>query len=158
VSAIGAPGLRDGQRGRRRAGRLPERVVSTGAIGGFPGCGIGARRRSLAREGLSEPVEAVALAGDGDDQSSLLGVWLDLATQFADRHVDAAVERLETPVGEGVQQTVAADDPSWPADEHPQQSQLAPRQRDRLTGIAGEPASLENQDEAGEMQRWGRFR
>jgi hypothetical protein len=60
-----------------------------------------------------------------------------LCLRLADRTMDAGVgqgagysggahsERLETPVGEGVQQSVAADNPSWPGDEHPQYSELA---------------------------------
>jgi hypothetical protein len=43
---------------------------------------------------------------------------LDLSPQPPDHRVDAAVERLETTVGEGGQQSVATDDPTRPGDEH----------------------------------------
>ena len=54
------------------------------------------------RQSLPQPVEAVALAGHGHDQTRLLGIGLYLAPQLANQHVDAAVERLGTAVGEGV--------------------------------------------------------
>ena len=106
------------------------------------------------RRRATQPVEAITLAGHGDDQARLLRIGLDLAAQFPYQHVDAAVERLETPFGEGVQQSVAADHPSGPGDEHPQQSELPARQRDRLAGLAGEHAGLEIEHEAREAQRW----
>jgi len=46
---------------------------------------------------LGQPVEPIALAGDGDDETRLFGIGLNLAAQSADQHVDAAVERLEAP-------------------------------------------------------------
>jgi hypothetical protein len=64
--------------------------------------------------------------------------------------VDAAVERLETAVGEGVEQRVAAENPSWPGDEHPHDSEFAPCERDHLAGLAGERAGVEIEDEARE--------
>ena len=64
-------------------------------------------------------------------------------------HVDAAVEWLETPVGEGVQQSVAADNPSWPGDEHPQYSELASCKRHWFARLAGQQASIEVEDEPG---------
>ena len=60
-------------------------------------------RLLLGRQRLRQPVEAIALAGHGDDQSGRLRIGLDLSPQPPDQHVDAAVERLEAPVGEGVQ-------------------------------------------------------
>jgi hypothetical protein len=90
--------------------------------------GDGEGRLWLGRQRLRQPVEPVALAGYGDDQTRLLRVRLDLAAQPPDQHVHTAVERFEAPLGEGVQQNVAADDLSRPADERPQQSEL-PRVR-----------------------------
>jgi hypothetical protein len=37
-----------------------------------------------------------------------LRAWLDLATQPADQHVDAAIERIEPLPSEGVEQIAAA--------------------------------------------------
>jgi hypothetical protein len=83
------------------------------SVGAFPEHGISDGRRWLRRQGLRQPVKAVALAGDGGDQKRMLRIRLDLAAQLADQHVDAAVEWLETPVGKGVQQCVAGDNPPW---------------------------------------------
>ena len=106
---------------------------------------------------LRQPIEPIALAGDGDDEPRLLGVGLDLAAQPPDQNVDAAVERLEAPVGQGVQQRVPADDPSWPGDEHAQERELAARQRDRLAGFARKRAGVEIEDEAREAHGRRRF-
>jgi hypothetical protein len=93
----------------------------------FLGRGISDGRPLPGRQRLRQPIEAIALTGHGDDQTRLLEIGLDLASELANQHVDAAVERLETAVGEGVQQSVTADNSSWPADERPQQSEFAPR-------------------------------
>ena len=100
----------------------------------------------------AQPVEAIALAGHRDYQSRPFRIDLDLASQLPDQHVDAAVERLEPPVGESVQQSVAADNSSWPRDEHPQKSELAARQRDRLARIAGERTGVEVENQPGKAQ------
>ncbi len=101
----------------------------------------------------AQPVEPVALAGDGDDESRAFRIGLDFSPQFPDQNVDAAVERLETPLGEGVQQSVAADHPSGPGDEHPQQSELSACQRDRLAGLARERAGVKIEYEGSKTQR-----
>ena len=107
-------------------------------------------RLLLGRQRLRQPVEAIALAGHGDDQSGRLRIGLDLFPQPPDKHVDAAVERLEAPVGERVQQSVAADDPPWPGDEHPQESKLAAGERDHLPGFVGQHAGVKIEGERGE--------
>jgi hypothetical protein len=40
-----------------------------------------------------------------------------------------------------------------PGDEHPQESELATGEGDRVTGIAAEPAGIEIEDEAREAHR-----
>ena len=50
------------------------------------------RRPRVGQRRLCQPVEPIALAGDGDDEPRLLGVGLDLAAQPPDQNVDAAVE------------------------------------------------------------------
>ena len=105
------------------------------------------------RQRKAQPVEAVALAGHGDNQSRLFRIGLDLSPQLSDQHVDAAVERLEAAAGEGVQESVAADHPSRAGDERPQDCELAARQLDRIAGLAGEHASVEVEDKAGKAQR-----
>jgi hypothetical protein len=104
----------------------------------------------LGRQRLRQAVEAVAFAGDGDDKSRPLGIGLDLSSQFSDQHVDAAVEWLETPVGEGVQQRIATDPPSRSRHEHPEHRELGMRQRNRLAGFTGEHAGVQVEDKAGE--------
>jgi hypothetical protein len=59
-------------------------------------------RLLLGRQRLRQAVEAIALAGDRDDQSRRFRIGLDLFPEPSHQHVDAAVEWLETPV-EGVQ-------------------------------------------------------
>ena len=59
---------------------------------------------------LGQPVEPIALAGDGDDKTWLFGIRLDLAAQSPDDHVDAAVERLEAPARHRLEQRVATED------------------------------------------------
>jgi hypothetical protein len=59
-----------------------------------------------------------------------------------------------SPLSQGKsKQSVAADDPSRPGDEHPQESELATGEGDRVTGIAAEPAGIEIEDEAREAHR-----
>jgi hypothetical protein len=107
-------------------------------------------RLLLGRQRLRQPIEAVALAGHGDDKARLLGIGLDLFPEPSHEHVDAAVERLETPVRERVQQSVAADNPTWSGDEHPQYSELASCKRHRFARVAGQQASVKVEEEPGE--------
>ena len=56
-------------------------------------------------------------------------------------------------LAEGVQQSVAADNPSRPGDEHPQDSELATCERDRVAEFADKHAAVEIEDEARETHR-----
>ena len=111
------------------------------------------RQLAVGSQRLRQPVESIALPRHGDDETRLLRIGLDLAAQPADLHVDAAVERLEAPATQGVQEYVPAKDPARPGDEDAQQRELAARQRDRLAGFALKRAAVEIEDQARETQR-----
>ncbi len=125
----------------RRGGPAPSRFETPSAFGFTISGGLEA-----------QPIEAIAFSRHGDDETRLLRIGLDLSPQLPDQHVHAAVERLEPPMGEGVHESVAANHPPWPTDEHPQHSKLAACERDSLAGFAGKDAGVEVEDEPGEPQ------
>ena len=114
-----------------------------------------ARRRRL--KCLGQPVEPIALAGNGDDKTWLFGIDLDLAPQSPDDHVDAAVERLEAPARHRLEQRVATEDAPGMAHEEAQQREFAARERDCLPGFAGKREGVEVEDEARETHEARRF-
>ena len=83
--------------------------------------------RAARRHGrhFRQPIEPIALAGHGGNESRRLGVGLDLAPQATDERVDAAVEQFERPVGDGLKDGVAAQDATRPADEVTQKPKFA---------------------------------
>src|SRR5574337_1490709 len=74
------------------------------------------------------------------------------ATMPATMGVDAAVERLQRPVGDPAEDRLAAQNPPRPADEQTQQRKLAARQRNRLARLAGKRAGVEIENEAGKAE------
>jgi hypothetical protein len=143
-----AADIGEGQDDNRKAGRLPIlRHRHFRCARRDEGHGLRRLRSDerpiLRRQRLLQPVEAVTLAWHGDDQSRTFRIRLDLSPQLADQHVDAAVERLKPPVGEGVQQSVATENSPWPSDEHLEHSELAARQRDCRARLVGQSAGFE---------------
>ncbi len=79
---------------------------------------------------LGQPVEPIALAGDGDDKTWLFGIGLDLAAQSADQHVDASVERPGAFPGQRIEQVITAQNPPGMTNEFAQQREFVVREGD----------------------------
>ena len=109
---------------------------------------LGVRRPGWrAAERRRQSIEPIALAGHGGDEPRRLGIGFDLAPQATDQRVGAAVEQFERPVGDGLEDGVAAQDASGPADEQAQKPKFAAGERNGFTRFTRKRAGAEIEDE-----------
>ena len=77
--------------------RIAQRILTGQLV--VPGRRNGHREPLAGQRALRQTVEAITLARHSYDEPRLFRIGLDLAPQLPDHHIDAAIERLEAPVG-----------------------------------------------------------